>query len=486
MLITQLIYKEENSSNVKFKKDKVLKAYKELTGEDVTNPENLLEKNSFMYYDKVEDEFKYSEFGTDGFPSNKVLEIKDINYLNGVYSADIIFVGLSEGDNNIEDLDQYEMNLKFKLNTDYKYSKYQIIDIDSLSYKLYSEKETADSNGVSNSGNTTQNTVSNASEEINETTSQGTQKEIKIGKSIELLDGMSFRVDKIVFMENYTAELYTHIIEGDNIPQNRRINFIDISYQSALLGGTGTGKTISETENEFDIRISLPLITNDINNISLVFKCDSGLIANSTIDLLNKNVKVDYLNDSLKLNDNEKNEKELKDTIGRFILMNYYKDTQGNGSQEGKNEMMLYTAFLLDEDGMFRNFGINSTYTELPESIVYSIVKGYTGINFDVNTSFSKIIMTRIERKAGGEPAIKYISGTKYNLAANIKEIENIENNGNTVTVTFTYSYNLNPNNTYRAIMNLEPYEYDNSNPIAKQFVLYRLTNADIYSEKVN
>lgn len=144
MLVTTLIYMKENYNDVRFTKEKILKAYQELTGETFNNPEDVLEEDSFMYYDKNAKEYKYSINGTDGFIPYKVLTIKDLKYSNGIYIADIIFIAPSEGDyidNNLENLDQYEMEIKFKLNPSYEYTKYQIVNSDEIRAKLYEKKE---------------------------------------------------------------------------------------------------------------------------------------------------------------------------------------------------------------------------------------------------------------------------------------------------------------------------------------------------------
>ncbi len=482
MLATELIYMKENYSDSKFTKEKMLKVYQELTGETFSNSEDILGENSFLYYDKKDEEYKYSVDGMDGYTPYKVLTIMDLNYSNGIYIADIIFITPSEGDyidNNLENLDQYEMEIKFKLNSSYEYTRYQIVNSDELKAKLYEKRETATINEMTN---TVQNVIS---EEVTNTTEKIKKTKINIAKKVDLLNGMSFEIEKIEYKENNKATLYTRIIEAESVTQDKRIKNVDVSYEDPNLGATSVGNSINGSAKEFNYEIMLHEITDDTSKINISLKCEKGLIANLALDLEKIVLNITYFNDSLNISEEIKIEQDLKDTIARFILMNYYKDVDGNNSIEHKNEMMIYTAFLLDEDGMYRNFGSESRYTNIGESIVYSIIKGYTGINFDANTKCSHNIMTREENDGGMEASIKYISGTRYNLDANIKEIEKVENNGSEYTVTFTYSYNLKPNNTYRATMRLREYSFDPSNPIAKQYVLYQLVDTNIQSEKI-
>lgn len=484
-LATHLIDEKEHYKDVIYTKEKMIKVYKEFAGETITDPKDVLEKDSFLYYDEKKERYDYSVDGLDGYVPAKVLAIKDLNYKDGIYTADVVYITPSEGDsldNNFENLDQYEVEIKFKLNSDYEYTRYQIVNINSLEKKIYSKKETATVNENSNTvANVIENKNDNTADNISEKSST-----IRISKRADLIDGMSFKIDRLEFKDNNKAVLYVNIIETEKVPQNKRIKSVDVSYESPLLGGTSVGNTISSTSNEFSTEFRLHEIANDVTSLNLSLKCDKGLIANLVVDLVNKDLNVTYFNDSLNQSDEIKVEQDLKDTIARYILMNYYKDIDGNNSQENKNEMMLYTAFLLDEDGMYRNFGMDSKYTNIGESIVYSIIKGYTGISFDENTKTAKTIMTREENSAGMEASIKYISGTRYNLVANIKDIESISKEGDMYTIAFTYSYNLKPNNTFRATMKLRNYEYDSSNPIAKSYVLYQLVDTNIQSEKVN
>lgn len=492
MLITTLMYEKENYNNdIVFSKDKVLKAYQELTGEVVTNPKDILENNSFMYYDEEKEEFKYSENGTDGFTPYMVLEVKDLNYTNGIYIADVVFIAPTEGDyidNNLEELDQYEMKIQFKLNSVYEYTRYQIVNSDSLKYTLYAKGGTSKVIDVSNilsediSSQNITNTVLNTNME-----NDNTIKSIKFGQRADLIDGMYFTVEKLEFKENNKAVLYIKVIEEAKVASNKRIKSINISYNSPSLGATSIENSVTNTSNQFSLEYMLSEITDDVSTITIALNCEKGLISNIALDLNNKDLNVIYFNDLLNVDDADELENEIKSVASRYILMNYYKDVENDNSIEAKREMMLYTAMLLDEDGMYRNFGSESNLTNIGESIVYSIVKGYTGISFDSNTIFLEKVITRQDGSNGVEGSIKYISGSRYNLDVNIKSVEKFEKLGSyNYTITFTYSYNLKPSNTYKATMQLKDYAFDSSNPIAKQFVLYQLVDTNIQSEKIN
>ena len=493
MLVTSLMYEKENYNNdIIFTKDKVLKAYQEVTGEIITNPKDILTNDSFMYFDEGKEEYKYnSEKGTDGFIPYIVLEVKELNYINGIYIADVIFIAPTEGDyidNRLEELDQYEMKIQFKLNSIYEYTRYQIVNSDSLQYTLYAKGGTSNVIDVSNilleetmyqnTTNTTSNTIIEKNKE---------NKIITFGQRADLIDGMYFTVEKLEFKDNNKAVLYIKVIEESKVVSEKRIKSINISYNSPSLGATSIENSVTNSSNQFDLEYTLHEITDDISTISIALNCEKGLIANIALNIDTKELNVIYFNDLFNVNNEYELENEIKLIAGRYILMNYYKDIENNNSQEAKREMMLYTAMLLDEDGMYRNYGSGSSLTSIGESIVYSIVKGYTGINFDSNTKFSENILTRQDGSNGMEGSIKYISGNKYNLNANIQSVENFEKLGSSnYLITFTYSYNLKPSNVYKASMQLKDYTYDSSNPIAKQFVLYQLVDTNIQSEKIN
>lgn len=140
-LDTALKYVIEKNGSDKAYTDKVLDAYNEIFGENVSKPEDLLVKDDSFITIK---NGIFVEEGNDAPFGVLVLDVKYLVYEEGMYTADFIYVMPSDGnyaDNNIESLPQYITSVEFTINKDYKYSKYRIENYDQLYHNEYNTEE---------------------------------------------------------------------------------------------------------------------------------------------------------------------------------------------------------------------------------------------------------------------------------------------------------------------------------------------------------
>ncbi len=116
-----------------YEADEVHKVIKEMFGEEIKEPITNFDGN-FVYnsenneYEQVHTEPTYSI-------SKLCLEISDIKYKDGIYTITYVYCYDDESyienpDNDFEDIEQYRTTIKIKLNDDYEYTKYCIVDMD--------------------------------------------------------------------------------------------------------------------------------------------------------------------------------------------------------------------------------------------------------------------------------------------------------------------------------------------------------------------
>jgi len=125
-------------------KENVHKAIKEYLGKDVTD--TILDKTGDIYFENGE--YKYTP--RDGFCPALVLDIPEITYKDGVYTATIIYCFPGEDWSNIEQLEQYQTTMEFTLNTNYTYTKYCLINADEMVKQVYKAASISVSNVVPN------------------------------------------------------------------------------------------------------------------------------------------------------------------------------------------------------------------------------------------------------------------------------------------------------------------------------------------------
>lgn len=145
-----LIYTNEEANgeykaydNIKFTQAKVKQAIKEFMGENNSGELKLPGDGwGFISYD--ESSKSYMNEPGDGGINGLCIAIKNIKYNNGIYEVTFTYCYPSEENytlGNIDKLAVYETTMKFKLNSEYKYTKYCLVDFDKNEYKKIKESE---------------------------------------------------------------------------------------------------------------------------------------------------------------------------------------------------------------------------------------------------------------------------------------------------------------------------------------------------------
>lgn len=134
ILATNMIFDKEFENGTrpeKYTLDEVNEVLKEFVGEEITDPQNITD--NIIYYNK--DEKAYEYYSGDYSVDPLCLEIENISFLNGVYTVTIDYCYPSESDwmdGTIESLDIFKTTMKFKLNSNYKYAKYCLVNANNL------------------------------------------------------------------------------------------------------------------------------------------------------------------------------------------------------------------------------------------------------------------------------------------------------------------------------------------------------------------
>ncbi len=116
-----------------YNKDDIHVAIKELFGETITAP--ISKSINGLIYDENIDAYRY-EYGGDSVCSSYLIKIESQVYSNDIYEVTFIYAYPSEGDlldDNIDEYDCFRTTAKIKINENYKYSKYQLQNKDSIS-----------------------------------------------------------------------------------------------------------------------------------------------------------------------------------------------------------------------------------------------------------------------------------------------------------------------------------------------------------------
>ncbi len=132
-------YGENDSSNLEdwslpsYDANEVHKVIKEMLGEDIKEPITGFADNLFYYNPENN---RYESLGENPFYGDLTcIEISDIKYLDGIYTVTYVYsyVDLEWTQSGLEDISDfplYRTTVKLKLNEDYEYTKYCIIDMD--------------------------------------------------------------------------------------------------------------------------------------------------------------------------------------------------------------------------------------------------------------------------------------------------------------------------------------------------------------------
>lgn len=339
---------------------------KEYLGENNTNALKIPE-NSFCYYNAENDGYKYRD--GDGFVKALCIEIEDLTFKNGVYTATFIYCYQSDAKtidiyDNIKNLAMYRTTMKFKLNEEYVYSKYCLVDADEIESEMIRQA-------------------------INE-------------------------VDNIPTVDT----------ENENNEEN-------------------SDNTIEEEKENTNTNTN----TNSNNNT---------VLPTGRTDITNE---------------------DLINAAEKYILLNFYKDrdvhTEYYTDEQYRNEMKILAAFRLD----FGHPSSPTQYRSIDKTIIYDIIKGFTGENFNDNTVFSQIIFKR------NGNFFEYIGGSIHPLNANLLTVENIEEGNGKYKITFKYSYSMYPEDVYRGVMTLEDAK---ATGVASAYVKLKVDVNSIQSEKIS
>ena len=176
---------------------------KEFTGEDIKDNKPLNLSNILVTYDSHNNAYKY--IAKKRARKALCLDITDINYSDGVYKVSFIYCYPEEEDyknDNIENLQKYKGTMNLKINSNYEYAKYCIVDGDKFITEKYGEISNENNNSNNNTiSNTTTNTSTNTvyTETSNNTATSvnntNTVSETNIQPGTELANNIPANVD---------------------------------------------------------------------------------------------------------------------------------------------------------------------------------------------------------------------------------------------------------------------------------------------------
>lgn len=146
-IATNLIYEKETSngenSEIVYGVDKVNKVIKEFTGENISGKIKL-PADGTLYYNEKNKAYEYMPGDGDGYGDALCINIENIKYNNGIYEAKFTYCYPTNSvydSGEIDKLEVYETTMKFKLNKDYTYTRYCLVDIDKIEYQKIKESE---------------------------------------------------------------------------------------------------------------------------------------------------------------------------------------------------------------------------------------------------------------------------------------------------------------------------------------------------------
>lgn len=131
-----------SSGSLQFSIEKTNKAIEEFTGEKNGKDAVLdFSNNAPYFYDPQFNCYEYIPAG--GWSEPLCLEIEELTFEKGVYTATFVYCIPSESDymdNNIPNIAQYRTTMKFKVNEEYTYSKYCLINANKIESELIKPK----------------------------------------------------------------------------------------------------------------------------------------------------------------------------------------------------------------------------------------------------------------------------------------------------------------------------------------------------------
>ena len=132
-------YPSKQDKPVLYRTDDIHKIIKEFSGEEIT--EEIRDFSGMFSYNKQKETYDYEP--GDNYKKPLCLEIESLSFVDGLYTATFIYC-YPENDSNIEELPQFKTTMKFKLNSEYEYTKYCLVDIENIKSTIYENKQNID------------------------------------------------------------------------------------------------------------------------------------------------------------------------------------------------------------------------------------------------------------------------------------------------------------------------------------------------------
>lgn len=137
MIASMFTKLERKNDYVTYNLSEIKNAAKEIFNENVDVEAEVKKKDSTIFYDsKVGG---YIDGGGDASYSVYLVKIESQSNSNGIYDVTFLYGYVGEGDftdNTVGDCDCYRTTVKIKVNDNYKYSKYQLVNTDLSGTKV--------------------------------------------------------------------------------------------------------------------------------------------------------------------------------------------------------------------------------------------------------------------------------------------------------------------------------------------------------------
>lgn len=244
--------------------NKVNVALKEITGESIEEPLDLPD-NDFLFYNKEKDIYQFDN-GDSFLVPGLCLDVTDITYKNGIYEVTCIYCypGSAYENSDIVNMAQYRTILKLKINENYEYAKYQIVNIDDISSIKIKDSDKVTGDVTNEISNTTTNTTANIIASTNTNTVTNTT----------VINATNNNTNT-----NATVNIYGNTYEKelvDFLKYMVRINFFED------LDSVTKYFTVTEYQNEMKILAALELSGKDILSYEEYSQIQKELTGDST------------------------------------------------------------------------------------------------------------------------------------------------------------------------------------------------------------
>ena len=253
--------KEIKSSKI----DDVHKVIKEFTGETIEEPLKL--SNLIIDYDEKTNSYKYQ--GTVRGRKALCLDVTDLSFVDGIYTAKFTYCYPTDDDyknNNIENLQRYSATLNLKINSEYSYSKYLIVDADNFESGIKV-------NGASSVIKKSNETNSVAKEDANSKLSKNeVEYETKVTKvevndndennkvSLVQFDSYFYSIDDLAFEYRYCSNIKNYKNFEYDLDGDYQVDKIKILHQKEFIG----------QNNEYALQLNGETFLDSFDNMNSV------------------------------------------------------------------------------------------------------------------------------------------------------------------------------------------------------------------------